>query len=130
MAGVYAGYADAIGGDWLDGSRVVSIGVDVRPAFIPRWSNNLEQGDGFLDLVVDSISLGLGGYFRTPRDGSFGERRGFELSLGFGVPLFAKASGPWLGARGLLRWDDPSGNDSAANASVLATLGWQFPAGG
>jgi hypothetical protein len=130
MPGIYAGYTDAFGGDALGGSRLVSFGVDIRPAFVPRWSKNMEQGTGFLDLTVDSISLGLGCYFRTPRDGSFGERRGFELSLGFGLPLVGKAAGPWIGARSLFRWEDLGASGSTANLSLLATLGWQFPFGG
>jgi hypothetical protein len=130
MAGIYAGYADALGGDWREGSRLVSFGVDARPAFIPRWSKNWEQGSGFLDLAIDSISLGLGAYFRSPPSGKMGDARGFELSLGVGVPLTARALGPWIGARGLLRWDDPRGTDVAVKASVLATLGWDFAVGG
>jgi hypothetical protein len=130
MAGIYAGYADAFGGDALDGSRVLSFGVDVRPAFIPRWSKNWEQGSGFLDLAIDSISLGIGAYFRTPRHGSFGEGRGFEASLGFGLPLAGKAAGPWIGARSLFRWEEFAGESSSVNASLLATFGWQFGVGG
>jgi len=129
-AGIYAGYGDAVGGDALGGSRVVSFGVDARPAFIPRWSKNLEQGDGFFDLAIDSISFGVGGYFGAPRGGTVGDERGFELSLGFGLPLAMRAFGPWLGARGLLRWEDAGGSDAAAKASVLVTLGWHFPIGG
>jgi hypothetical protein len=130
MAGVYAGYSDALGGDAFGGSRIVSFGVDARPAFIPRWSKNWEQGSSFLDLTIDSISLGLACYFRTPREESFGNRRGLELSLGFGMPLIAHAAGPWIGARGLLRWEDPGAGDSSAKPSVLVTLGWHFLVGG
>lgn len=130
MAGVYAGYADAFGSDALAGSRILSFGVDVRPAFIPRWSKNMEQGGRFADLTLDSISLGLGAYLRSPRSGSLGDDRGFELSLGFALPLTATAFGPWIGARGLLRWDDPRGSDGAARASALVTLEWHFPVGG
>jgi hypothetical protein len=130
MAGIYAGYADAFGSDALEGSRILSFGVDLRPAFIPRWSKNWEQGSNFLDLAVDSISLGIGAYFRTPNGGSFGERRGFELSLGFGLPLLGRAAGPWVGARSLFRWEESNGGSSVVNASLLATLGWQFAMGG
>jgi len=130
MAGIYTGYADALGGDALEGSRVLSFGVDLRPAFVPRWSKNMEQGSGLLDLTVDSISLGVGAYFRTPRGDSFGERRGFELSLGLGVPLIGKAAGPWIGARSLFRWEEAPGGGSSASVSLLATLGWQFLFGG
>jgi hypothetical protein len=131
MAGVYAGYADAFGSSDADSRRTVSFGVDVRPAFIPRWSNNLQVGNSLTDLVIDSISLGIGGYFRAPPGRSLGDRRGFELSLGFGVPLFGSVQGPWLGARGYLRWDDPGAPDAPdAEAVGLATLGWHFMVGG
>jgi len=126
MAGVYAGYADALGGSSVDSARTLSFGVDIQPAFIPRWSNDLEQGSGVLDLTLDSISLALGTYFREPNGASFGDRRGFEASLGFGVPLTGHAPGPWLGARGLLRWDDPTSTAPTARGAALVTFGWRF----
>ena len=130
MAGVYAGYADAFSDGDRATRRSLSFGVDVRPAFIPRWSNNLQLGQGFFDLVIDSISLGVGAYFREPHGGSFGDRRGLEVSLGFGVPLTSEVEGPWLGARGYLRWDDPGAASApSAQAIGLATLGWHFMVG-
>lgn len=130
MAGFYVGYSDAFAKDEST-RRAVSFGVDVRPAFIPRWSNNLQLGNGFTDLVIDSISLGVGAYFRTPRGGSFGDRRGLDVSLGFGVPLVGQVDGPWLGVRGYLRWDDPTAQHApGAEALGLATLGWHFMAFG
>jgi hypothetical protein len=130
MAGVYTEYEDAFGGG-ATSARTVSFGVDVRPAFIPRWSNNLEVGSSVVDLVIDSISLGAGAYFREPPRRPFGDRRGLEMSLGFGVPLLGKVEGPWFGARGLLRWDDP-GSASAPSAEILgvATIGFHFMVGG
>jgi len=131
MAGVYVGYADAFGGDDARSLRTLSFGVDLRPAFIPRWSNNLQVGNSLTDLVIDSISLGAGGYFRTPRGRSFGDVRGLELSLGVGVPLTGTVDGPWFGARGALRWDDPGAHDApSAEVVGLATLGWHFMVGG
>jgi hypothetical protein len=131
MAGIYVAYSDALGQGSLPSSRSVSFGVDLRPAFIPRWTKGMQEGPGFVDLTVDSISLGLGAYFREPRERPFGDRRGLELSLGFGVPLVGIAEGPWLGARGVLRWDDPSEKSSeAARAAALLTFGWHFGLGG
>ncbi len=79
-------------------------GVDVRPLFLPRWSQDWERGPALLDLTVDSLSLGVGAFKRwderflsTPSDS------GLEVSLGFGVPLTASAAGPWLELRGLRR---------------------------
>jgi hypothetical protein len=131
MAGVYAGYADAFGASGADSRRTLSFGVDVRPAFIPRWSNDLQVGNSLTDLVIDSISLAMGAYFRAPEGRSLGDRRGLELSLGVGVPLVGSVEGPWLGGRGYLRWDDPGARDApSAEVVGLATVGWHFMVGG
>lgn len=122
MAGVYSEYVDAFGTD-RPTLRLFAAGVDLRPAFIPRWSKSYELGPGLLDQTIDSISVGLGGYFREPRSGNFGDARGLELSLGFGVPLTKRAAGPWVRTRGLLRWDEPS---APALASAFVALGWDF----
>jgi hypothetical protein len=130
MAGVYASYVDAFDGD-RETQRSAAFGVDMRPAFIPRWSNNLQLGKSLPDLVIDSISLGVGAYFRERAGGSLGDRRGLEVSLGFGIPFTTAVDGPWLGARGYLRWDDPGATSAPpAQAMALATLGWHFVAGG
>jgi hypothetical protein len=131
MAGIYATYADALGQGSAGSARTLGFGVDLRPAFVPRWSSDMQGASGLVDLTVDSISLSLGGYFREPSGQAFGERRGLELSLGFGVPLLATAAGPWLGARGTLRWDDPGGSQAEpARAAALVTLGWHWLVGG
>ncbi len=106
-AGLYFTYRDALGSDSSTGSaRVFSGGVDLRPAFIPRWAQDMQQGPSFLDLALDSISLGMGAYWQQPRGRDFGDERGFELSLGFGVPLLARATGPWLETRTQLAFAD------------------------
>jgi hypothetical protein len=100
-AGLYATYRDAFSDD-ADVRRVFSLGIDMRPAFIPRWSKNMQQGPSFLDLALDSISLGLGAFWEQPEHHGFAHDRGFETSLGFGVPLLGKATGPWLESRAQL----------------------------
>lgn len=131
MAGVYVGYADAFGANEASRQRTVSLGVDMRPAFIPRWSNNLQIGTSLTDLIIDSISFGVGAYFAQPQSASLGDRKGLELSLGVGIPLMGRVDGAWLGARGYLRWDDPVSADApAAEAVGLATLGFHFMVGG
>jgi hypothetical protein len=130
MAGIYGAYTDGLGTNGLDSARTASLGVDVRPGFIPRWSAGMQDGPRALDLAIDSISIGMGAYFRQPDGKSFGDRKGFELSVGFGVPLAGTAEGPWLGARGLLRWDDPTGRShETARAAALLTVGWHFAVG-
>jgi hypothetical protein len=127
MAGLYAGYAEGFGRGSLPSSRTLSFGVDLRPTFLARWSNDLQHGPSILDLWVDSISIGLGAFFRQPQNQSFGDRRGFELSLGCGIPLAGDMPGPWLGARGILRWDDPEGRGGpSAEGTALLTLGWHW----
>lgn len=103
MAGGSVTYADGLGTS-LDPERRLGLGVDVRPLFLPRWTQDWERGPAILDLMLDSISLGLGASFDQPLGGDFGDRRAFEASLGFGVPLAGWASGPWLEARAAMAW--------------------------
>jgi hypothetical protein len=123
MIGVSSSFAERVG---RGGSkRVVAIGVDLRPAFIPRWTENMQQGPGMLDLALDSISLGVGAFWAHPEAGDFGDARGFELSGGFGLPLLGRASGPWLEARALGRWPEQSVAASGRGEAVaLFVLSW------
>jgi hypothetical protein len=121
-AGVYATYRDSFGQADHDPRRIVSTGIDVRPAFIPRWALNMQQGPPLLDLWIDSISLRAGAFWAQPYAEDFGERRGFETSLGMGLPLFAQAAGPWLDVRGQLRW--PEGSDVVP--SLMFGLSWHW----
>ena len=103
MAGGSVTYADGLGTS-LDPERRLGIGVDFRPLFLPRWTMDLQRGPAILDLTLDSLSLGLGASFDQPPGGTFGDRRAFEASLGFGVPLTGRAPGPWIEARGSMAW--------------------------
>lgn len=120
MAGTYLQYARGEAGEDYDQSQL-ALGIDLRPAFIPRWSQHMSQGPAWLDLALDSISLGLGAYWAERAPGRFGDRRGFEASLGLGLALMGRAEGLWLSPRGTLRWPDLSG---AAEPSVLVLLSW------
>jgi hypothetical protein len=122
MAGVYVSYGDAFGASDTPGDaiRKLGLGVDLRPVFVPRWANAMEAGPAILDLTLDSISLALGAFWAEPEGGSFGDQRGFETSLGFGVPLFGSAHGLWIEARGALRWADDGGREE----SIFALLSW------
>lgn len=99
--GLTVSYTDALGGDAVP-KRVVSGLLELRPLFLPRWAYDLEWGRPLLDLTVDSLSLGAG-VFVARRGDPTSTKAGLELSLGVGVPLFAKAEGLWLEARGFLR---------------------------
>lgn len=121
VAGVYVHYFDSLDREAAL-CRALGFGVDVRPLFIPRWSTNRQTGEPFWDLTLDSISLGLGAFFAQPGTQSFGEERGFEASLGFGLPLLARANGPWLELRGALEWP----NVGEHRALALALLSYHF----
>ena len=124
MAGVTLGYAEDVGGEHPRLTRALSLGVDLRPAFIPRWSQGLEDGPGFVDLAIDSISLGLGAYWAAPPVGALGDERGFELSGGLGVPLFGRANGLWLEGRAIARWTEPSPRHDGPRTATLLLLTW------
>jgi hypothetical protein len=124
MAGAYVSYADGLGTE-LDPERRLGVGVDLRPLFLPRWTKDLEHGPAILDLALDSLSLGLGASFDELEGGSFGERRAFELSFGFGVPLAGRGPGPWLEARGALAW----GNRGERSETVLLVGRYHFALG-
>jgi hypothetical protein len=118
-AGLSLGYADA-----FDGSAFVRrdgwLNVELRPLFLVRWALDLEFQKPLLDLTLDSLALGAG-MFVAERGGG-GTTTGVELSAGFGVPLFAKAQGLWLEARGFLR---PTLSD--ASRGVLLSLSYYAP---
>jgi hypothetical protein len=118
MAGGYLSYADGLGGG-LDPLRRIGLGIDFRPLFLPRWTQDWERGPAILDLTLDSLSLGLGASFDQPNGGSFGDRYAFEASLGFGVPLTGRAPGPWLEARGLLAW--PSAGERSETILIVGS---------
>src|SRR5690606_156822 len=125
MIGLYVSYADQLGGEGSE--RVLATGVDVRPAFIPRWSRDMQQGPGVLDLMIDSISLGLGAFWAQPEGLEFGDVRGFELSGGFGLPLFGRAPGPWLETRAIGRWAEPTASETPSGEFVgLVLLSWHL----
>lgn len=121
MAGVYASYGDGLGGD-QEPARRLGVGVDLRPLFLPRWTQNWEQGPAVLDLTLDSLSLALGASFDEPVARGFGVRRAFEASLGFGVPLAGSGPGPWLESRAALAWP----NFGERSETLLVLFTWHF----
>ena len=83
--------------------RTGFVGLELRPLFLPRWSQDLERGSAFWDLTLDSLNLSLGSWFAKGHALEAKTRAGFELGLGFSLPLFAQASGLWLDARSFFR---------------------------
>jgi hypothetical protein len=88
--------------------------VELRPLFLYRWLQGHETGQPRLDLAIDSIGIDLAAVAEQPSGAGFASRAGFELGLGFELPLLARASGPWVGLYGAIRW-----SEGAMGAGVL-----------
>jgi hypothetical protein len=125
-AGLYAGFIDALGAARPE-RRAVTLGVGLRPLFLPRWGSDLERGPSWLDLTIDSLTLDWG-VAVSQRESGWASRPGLEGALGLEVPLLGHASGPWLGARATFRWDAAElaapAPDRSIAAAVLVSLSW------
>jgi hypothetical protein len=102
--------------DTAKSTQRTAVGVELRPLFLPRWDADRQRGPAFLDLTLDSLALGIAA--QLPHES--GADPGPQVSLGLGLPLLARASGPWLEFRGVYRF--PS--EPANGAAVLAFLSW------
>jgi len=118
IAGVYANGRIKAGDE--SAPSLFGVGVDLRPLFVPRWAKGLETGCALFDLTLDSLSLSLGAFWAKPGAQEAASQRGFDAQLGLGVPLLATAAGPWLEARGALRYPDGASREEA----VLLLLSW------
>lgn len=121
-AGVYAHYADALGAASPRTARSIATGVVLRPLFLGRNANDLEQGPARLDLFVDSLALELGAVFRQPTGGAFQPTPGLELAVEAALPLLPEATGPHLALRAALRLE-PDDLAHRAAGHVLETGG-------
>ncbi len=96
--GVYGNYEERLSHANRQPSlvRAAALGVSLRPLFLLRFKENLEQGPALLDLTLDSLSLGFGGFAGQPEHGRMGDLTGGELWLELGMPLTKSAQGPWI----------------------------------
>jgi hypothetical protein len=128
--GIYAHYTDALGSDAPRVARSVSTGVHLAPLFLARGGLNAERGPAFVDLLVDSLAFELGAFWSALPRAPWDEHPGLEAALSVDVPLFPRATGPFIGVRGALRWRPvdfaPSApTDALDRGAVLSlTLGW------
>ena len=129
-AGIYAHYTDAFGAGGPRVLRSVSGGVHFAPFFLARTAVNAQRGPAFSDLLIDSFAFELGAVWSKPRDKEPDDTPGMEAALGLAVPLFARATGLFIGVRAALRWrpgDFAAGPPSsvADRGGLLSlTLGW------
>ena len=134
-------YLDTVGifFDYEDGSmfghgaepvRVLAGGLELRPLFLGRWLTGHEIGNARLDLALDSLGFELGGVFAQPQYGSFPQRPGLQAGLALELPILARASGPWIGLHGGIRYSDaalgggPVSNPADRAFFLSITLAW------
>jgi hypothetical protein len=133
-AGAYFRYTDALGRESPDVRRALAAGLQLRPLFLARYAKNMESGPARLDLLVDSIAFQVGAFWdeRRAREGGEGlaSEPGLEFGVGLDLPILGRASGPFVGLRGILRWrtldlegkGDPNAVDRGAFLAVI--LAW------
>lgn len=120
-AGLGLGYSQAVmTEDPLE--RSLGVSLLLEPLFLLRWSRDGQWGHAFWDLLVDSVSLSGGLLLAEPRDGTLGDAAAFRGGLGLGVPLLARASGPWLRVGGLL----DVGLEPEVVGTLQVRLEWQW----
>jgi hypothetical protein len=120
--GVVGDYSETLGTD-SPHTRSISIGTELRPLFLPRWALGLERGPAWLDLALDSVSLGFGAFFMDAGSG-LDDARGVWLSLGLGIPVLGDACGPWLELRELRRIPDHEIYGSEPHNALVLYLSW------
>jgi hypothetical protein len=130
-AGFYTAYTDAFGGATTGPPRTLALGIGLSPLFLPRWGLDMQHGPAVVDLTIDAITLDLGVVWPADAQGRFTQLPGLELALGTQIPLAGRAAGPWIGARGALRWSssDLAGSSSASPAlgsTLFVTFAWHF----
>jgi hypothetical protein len=118
VAGVYASGRIKAGDE--SAPSLFGLGVELRPLFMPRWAKGYETGPALLDLMLDSLCVSLGAFWAQRAAPALEPNRGFDAQLGFGVPLLATAVGPWLEARGALRYPDGADREEA----LILALSW------
>jgi hypothetical protein len=103
--------------------RSGALGAELKPLFLPRWLLGFERGPAWLDLAVDSTSVGFGAYL-SDSSRSDDTTRGIWMSLGLGMPILGQATGPWLELRGTRRFPDPGQLGEQAHNALLVYLSW------
>lgn len=108
MTGLALGYDRAFASARRD---ALWLAVDFRPAWLARFTNDLERGPRWLDLLLDSIGVELGAAWVRPGE-ALGHGGGFGFVLGGGAELplvwsrgdglMLRVGARWISAR---TWD-------------------------
>ena len=107
MAGVFGAY------EW---ERALATGIELRPLFLAKWFTGRYSGNAYLDLALDSIGLELGAAFLQPNGRHLESKPGLQVGLGFEIPVFPNATGPFVALHGGVRW-----SEQALSAGPLVT---------
>jgi hypothetical protein len=108
--------------------NVSTLSLVLRPLFLLRWTRDMEKGPGLLDLTIDSVTLGVGSYWSQQHSVDI-QHYGLETELSFGVPLLAKAHGPWLTASAVNRWPNVTSAHKRVDMAFGARFEWSFSLG-
>lgn len=120
-AGLLVGYTQAVmAEDPLE--RALGVSFLLEPLFLVRWSADRQSGYAFWDLLLDSLSVSGGLLLAESRGGTFGDTAAFRAGLGAGLPLMARASGPWLRFGGQM----DVGLEANVVGTLWARLEWQW----
>ncbi len=127
MTGLALGYDRAFAPTRRD---ALWLAVDFRPAWLARFTNDLEQGPRWLDLLLDSIGIELGAAWVRPGE-TLGRGGGFGFVLGGGAELplvwsrgdglMLRVGARWISAR---TWDaqGTGGGDGSVELGVGLVL--------
>lgn len=123
LLGITGDYSESLVADARH-ARSFSLGMELRPLFLPRWALGLEQGPAWVDLTLDSACLGFGAYFSDAGTELEEGSRGAWASFGFGVPVLGNVAGPWVELRALRRFPDQGALNGGAHNALLVYLSW------
>lgn len=122
-AGAYATWMMPVSKD-ADFERIGSVGVELRPLFLPRLLKDWQGTSPRLNLWIDSFSIRMGTAFA--HQGPYAQGPGFETGVGMGIPILPQAQGPWIGVSALWRWSQDAMHTGQNSDFVCTmTLGWQ-----
>jgi hypothetical protein len=109
--------------------NVSTLALAIRPLFLLRWSQDWEKGPSFLDLTLDSLTLSVGSYW-SQQHSVDKQHMGLETELSFGIPLLAKAHGPWLTPSVVNRLPKVTSAQHSVDMTYGLRLEWAFSLGG
>ena len=129
-AGIYLHYTDACGSGGPLVARSFASGVHLAPLFLARYAVDGEHGPAPDALLSDSLAFELGAFWSQPQKTGWDDHPGLEVAIDLALPFLPRATGPFLGVRGALRWRPGDfvagapGNPVDRGALLSLTLGW------